>query len=293
MTSELEHHAESLAGVAIVLDEENAPRRSCEPGARLRGLNGRWDDARYLDGERAPPTWPVAGGADAAAMQLDEPTHQSEADAETALSAVEGALALHEGLEDLRQQLGRNAEPIVAHTKHGLAVPGAECHPDYTARRRVLDRVRQYVGNDLIDAHRIAVDPVRPALDLYIDAPLLCARGKLRDAATDRIREVEGHAGKGHFARDCPSDLEQVVHEPRQVMSLAPDDVPRTHRRAVHTTAGLQTFERRGDGAERISQLMRQHRHELVLRLTALLGQVAPEPRIMQLAEVGDDQSTA
>ena len=47
-------------------------------------------------------------------VQFDEAPHQRQADAEPALAAIERPLALLEQLEDVRQQLGVDADAVVA-----------------------------------------------------------------------------------------------------------------------------------------------------------------------------------
>ena len=83
-----------------------------------------------------------------------------------ALRAIERPLTLHERLEDLRQQLRRDAQSIVAHPEHGLPTLSGQCNADDSAGPRVLDGIREDIGKDLLDPDRIAVNPVRSALDL-------------------------------------------------------------------------------------------------------------------------------
>jgi hypothetical protein len=50
-------------------------------------------------------------------MQFDQAPHQRQADAQAALGAVD-LIALHEDVEHMRQQVGRDADPGVAHAQH-------------------------------------------------------------------------------------------------------------------------------------------------------------------------------
>ena len=47
-------------------------------------------------------------------MQLDQAVHERQPDTEAALAAIERALALLEDLEDVGQQLGVDADAVVA-----------------------------------------------------------------------------------------------------------------------------------------------------------------------------------
>ena len=55
-----------------------------------------------------------AVGHHAAAMQLDQPLHQRQADTESALRPVERTFGLCEQLKAMRQQIGRNANAVVS-----------------------------------------------------------------------------------------------------------------------------------------------------------------------------------
>src|SRR5512135_2392590 len=80
---------------------------------RLRRTQGE------ADHELAPLALPGAGSGDAPVVHLDEAPHQGESDPESPLAAVERAVGLGEQVEDARQQLGRDADPVVAYPDHG------------------------------------------------------------------------------------------------------------------------------------------------------------------------------
>src|SRR5207247_2379650 len=88
-------------------------------------------------------------------VQLDEMAHDREAEAEAAVATRARALRLAKAIEDVRQELRTDAGARVRHDDACLARPGFEHHVDATARWRELDRVRQEVPDDLLEAVRI------------------------------------------------------------------------------------------------------------------------------------------
>ena len=86
--------------------------------ARRFAVDLRRRDGRQAHGERGAAAIALARGVHGAAVQLGEPPHQREADAEAAARAVDGVVRLHEQIEDLRQHVGRNADALVGDAQH-------------------------------------------------------------------------------------------------------------------------------------------------------------------------------
>ena len=84
---------------------------------RLRGLGllAYQGDAGQAHPELRALVLAEADGLDAAAVHLGQPPRQRQADAQTALCAVEATLALCEQVEDARQQFVIDADALVAH----------------------------------------------------------------------------------------------------------------------------------------------------------------------------------
>src|SRR5262245_26160135 len=97
----LEERPQRLPGIRIVLDEQD---RGGRPAGRRAGSGGgrrRWRVAqRQLDRERAPEPGSLTLGPHAAAVELDQPTHERQPDAQAARDAGERLVALGERLED-------------------------------------------------------------------------------------------------------------------------------------------------------------------------------------------------
>src|SRR6185295_10620477 len=98
---------------------------------------------RETHDELAAPPRAVAARLDRTAMHFDEPLHQREPDTEAALRVLWHACALHERLEDARQDIGRNAYAGVFHGDHDAAALAPDREPDPPAHVRVLRGIVQ------------------------------------------------------------------------------------------------------------------------------------------------------
>ena len=126
------------------------------------------------DGEAAALPRAGAGGLDGAVLQLDQPPDQREPDAQPALRPVEAALALDEQIEDVREQVRRDAHARVLHLEECVGPSAPDGHANAAAGLRVLERVGEQVGDDLLEPHAVGVDPHRHRLDAQRDAPGSC-----------------------------------------------------------------------------------------------------------------------
>ncbi len=86
-------------------------------------------------------------------------------------------------------------------------------------------------------------------------------------------------------------DVEQIVDEVREVSDLPPDHLTRLGRGTLLCVHAPQHSDGAADRAERIAQLVREHRQELVLGVAVAHRAVAIAPGFEQLAQVGDDQA--
>src|SRR3954452_23835812 len=91
-------------------------RRQQQRASRLLGCK------RELDHERRTPTVALTLRANTTTVQLDEATHEVVPDAEPTIAAIFGLPRLDEHVEHARQDLGRDADAIVAHLDRRVAV---------------------------------------------------------------------------------------------------------------------------------------------------------------------------
>ncbi len=95
-------------------------------------------------------------------MQLDDVAHDRQAEPEPAARALQRLVALDEALEDVLEQLARNAVAVVGDRKKRLAATATQFDADVPGGRRELCGVGEQVAHDLGQPHRIAIDPHRP-----------------------------------------------------------------------------------------------------------------------------------
>src|SRR5580765_8058631 len=158
---ELEQPAQRFGGVGVVFhDQDVAPGGGCR-GHRLRDRLRRRRYGGQAHGERGAFARPVARRARRAAVELGEPAHQGEADAEAAFSPVERLVALDEELEDARLQRLGHPDSGIADLEHGVMAGPADAYADRPAGWSELERVSDQVRDDLLDPRLVGVDPDR------------------------------------------------------------------------------------------------------------------------------------
>ncbi len=166
-----EHLAKDLAGVELVLDEEDPDARKLVGVRCARALRrgrralGEWAD-RDLEGELGAVAEAFARGVDRAAVRLDEVADDGEAEPEAAVAPRGGGVALAEALEDVGQERGRDALAVIAHGDDGGASARGEGDVDLGAARAELDGVGEEVPHDLLEPALVALDRADAGVDL-------------------------------------------------------------------------------------------------------------------------------
>ncbi len=136
---------------------------------------------------------------------------------------------------------------------------------DASFGRREFDRVTQQVGDHLLQPFRIGVDA--HTVQLKLDRRQRCAGVRERlDRALDDVREIERAAHEPQLAAGDFRDVEQIVDEPFQERGLAPNDLPCASVPVRRDTGLLEHGARGGDRAQRIAELVAQHREKRVAR---------------------------
>jgi hypothetical protein len=85
------------------------------------------------------------------------------------------------------------------------------------------------------------------------------------DGGSHHRAELEALAPQRHFSADGAADVEQVVQDLAEVGALPGNDLLRRSR-LLGKRQPLEQVRGHGNGAERVAQLMAEHRQELVLR---------------------------
>ena len=261
-------------------------------GARCGGRDNREPDDEL--GASAPAG---AHRLDAAAMHPHDAAHDAQADAQAPAGSAQDAVDLREHVEDARQRFGRDADAVVGDT-HGERPGGlVDAQADVAARVRVLDRVVDQVGEHLGEPHQVPFE---------VDLALGKLQGELASRGIERgLRRLERarqHLGQRQplpaqlerAPTDAP-EVEQVVDQPHHLPQLPLQDAVRLrqHRR-VRGAGEPQRLERGAHGRERVAQLVRERRQELVLVPVGLEQRLlrALELRdVVRAADVADERS--
>ncbi len=109
----------------------------------------------------------IAAHVDRSIVHLDQRLHERQADAETVARSLQRRIHLREHLEEIRQMLGGNADPVIAHADNRLLALVLDRQPDVTVLVGELASVVQQVADNLRQPRGIGmqVDLVRRQRD--------------------------------------------------------------------------------------------------------------------------------
>ena len=116
------------------------------------------------------------------------PRDDRQAEAEAAVAARGAAVGLTEPIEDVRQELGRDAGAGVAHRDFDVVAVGRRADVHVALLRRELDGVGDHARQHLVQALGIAVDRRQAVRDVLADRDLLEARRRRGALTTPSIR---------------------------------------------------------------------------------------------------------
>jgi hypothetical protein len=103
-------HCHTTRRVGVIIDNENA-RGVCRAAPTSERVAERFaQDRQPHDELRAAPE-ALAARFDTPTVKLDQPPHQRESNAETAVRPIQRAAGLHKEIEDARQQIGSTPAP--------------------------------------------------------------------------------------------------------------------------------------------------------------------------------------
>ena len=99
--------------------------------------------------------------------------HERQSEPEPAVGPRAGAVALPEALEDVRHELGVDADAGVGDHDLGPSRHAAQADADLARRRRELDRIGDQVPDDLLETVGIAEDRAGPRIEDGLDLDAL------------------------------------------------------------------------------------------------------------------------
>jgi len=260
-----------LAGRGIAGDDLRVGDRRCSVlvggGLHLGRGDGRGVGRREAEEELAALAEALAARMNGSAVQLDQPSGEREADALPALGAIERRLDLPEHLEDPAEVFLGDADAGVPHAHGDLVAFAPRAQGNRAVSRRVLRRIDQDVGKDLGEADQVAVEKHLLVRNRHHELVPGRVDHRLRDL--DRVLDDRGQLEALDAKRELrprqPRDVEQILEQTGHLVGLpahdavAPGDARIRRRDVAKDVDGV------ADRRERIAQLVRERREELVL----------------------------
>ena len=234
--------------------------------------------------ELAPVTEPLAARFDRSAVHLHHRLDQRQADAQPVARAFQGRVHLGEHLEEVRKLLGRDADAVVPHAHDHLRAFVGDRQPDVAAPVGELARVVEQVADHLRQPRGVGaqIERLRRQRHRQLVVQAAVPRARRLDGLLDDRPELDGLLAKLELAARDAAEVEQVVDQARQLAHLTFDH---PQRRACHLCVAVSDAQGAhgvADRGQRVAQLVRQHREELVLAAVGF-GQV-----VGQLPPLGD-----
>ena len=261
-----------LRRIAVIVGYQHLAART---GVRVAGRRAGvrlplWGDhagSRQIDREGAAATWTLAAGFDRAAVQCYQSLHQRQPYPEATLGAIDRRIQLREHLEQFRHGVGRKAYAGIDHRQRKAALRKAGNQPDVPGWigifRGIGEQVRQCLGQpQRIDhqLHRFSRQHDVDAVPLGVDQ---------RPRGLDRRRhqrcQVHRFLAQLQPAAGDARHVQQVVQQQRHALYLARDHIPAPLQLPFIGRRRLQQLGRIANRRQRIAQLVRQRRQELIL----------------------------
>ena len=145
-----------------------------------------------------------------------------------------------------------------------------DLHPPSALRE--LRRVLEEVPDRLRDARRVGVQPERQAPEVLdeLDATGGEERLVVLDGAVHELGEIDAPLLQVDLAARDAGHVQQVVHDPAEVVDLALDDLLRSARLLAAGLGAVQQPHRVPDRRERVPELVREDAEELGLAAIGL-----------------------
>src|ERR1051325_10932694 len=101
-------------------------------------------------------------------------THDREPESEAAVRASSRSIGLPKALKHVRQKVGRNAWPCIAHLDLHVSFILADANTNRPSNWGKLRSIRQKVPHDLLQSIDVARDHFETVVKLRLDADVFC-----------------------------------------------------------------------------------------------------------------------
>ena len=221
-------------------------------------------------------------------VHLHQRADQGQPDPQPAARPRQRLVGLGEHVEDVRQQLRRDARPVVADPDHDLPPLLLGGERDLAPLVGVLRGVVQQVGEHLRHPRRVDLQEhgVLGQGDGQAVMTVLDQGPAGLDGQLDHRLQLDRLLLEHDLAAGDPRDVEQVVDHPRHLLDLVLDHLDRPLEVGAAQALDLHDLDGVADRGQGIAQLVGEHGEELVLAPVGL-----PEGLLHALAivDVGDD----
>ncbi len=270
-----EQGGQHVRGVPVVVDHQDAAGPPRRRRRRRAGVLGGRRRLRQPNRERRAMADAAALGRHAAAVQFRERLDEGQTDAEPAVTL---SPHLDEAVEDAFDVVCGNPVAAVAHRNRDHAGVDAGAHVNRRSGIAVPDGVAEQVDHHLHDAVGIDLQP--EPLGRQGELQRVVAGLQARRHRVDRVLDQRAQLARTDpqleaVARD-PCEVEQVVHEVRQVLHLSLDRVSCPLGDAGRP---VEQLDGEPDRRERVAELVRERGDEVALLLVGL------EQRLLTLPE--------
>ena len=173
---------------------------------------------------------------------------------------------MHERLEQAREEVGSDAEAVVANADLRLAFDGPDPRHHLAALASELGSVVEQVADDLREARLIRFDPRGVGgVDAQVDAAILERRPVIVTDPWHHLSCVEARrSGLDLPTRDA-GHVQEVLDHARKVAGLTLDDLSRSRGSLAVLRRVIEQVQAAAEGSERVAKLVRQDGDELAL----------------------------
>ena len=200
-------------------------------------------------------------------MQFDEPAHESQANAQSPLRAIEAPIDLREELEDVGKQFRRNANARIANLDDDAIVRDRRGERDLPAGLGILRGVVQEVRENLSEPDAIGFEHNRLGRQFDGEGQLrfLDVRAADVERGIEDVLQSDRFGIEAELAGCDARDFEQIVHEPDHLADLSFEAFALMGHRIGVVAAQADDFQGVEDGSEGVTQFVAERGEELVL----------------------------
>lgn len=233
---------------------------------------------RQHHGKRRAMTFAGAGGAQAAAVQIDQLARNRQPQPQSAHAAGGAGIGLTEAVEHMRQEVGGNANASIAYAQAQALLFHLQAHAHIALGCGELERVADQVGQHLLEAPGIAEEPqaaLQRRIQFQPDLARLCGGLHQFHGAARQPGDVEVFGLQADLAGQDRTHIQQVVDDLRLRARTALDHHQSLAQLGRLEGIGLHQARPSQDRIERRAQFVAERGQEFILDPAGVFGLIA------------------